>query len=167
MNIDKMTIFLAIWGAALGTIGTIISVILAVREFRKDQRHLVIHTSLTKENPFWLAGGSEDRVIDNSLPNYIVVHIYNNGFRPIQIKSIHLKMLAGGIIKDSKFIKEIPPISLAENESVDAYFDIGDFFSVVTASKDYLNRVIITDSTGKQWNARIPKSITSEILAST
>ena len=167
MSSDTITTVLAIWGAVLGTIGAVISVILAIREFRKDQRQLIIQTSLTNENPFWLAGGSEHTPNDNSLPEHIVVKIYNNGFRPIQVKSIYLKMLAGGTIKDSKLIKGTLPISLAENESVDAYFDMGDFFTAVTSGKDYLERVVITDTTGKQWNAHIPRSITSEIQAST
>ena len=166
MNSELITTILAIWGAVLGTIGTIISVILAFREIRKDQRNLKVQISLTEENPFWLVGGSDNHT-DNSLPKHIVVNIYNNGFRSIQIKKIYLKMLGGETIDSCKFIKNSLPINLAENQTVDAYFDVGNVFPAIKSSKDGLCKVFILDMNGKRWDINIPKSITTKILANT
>ena len=163
---SELTSFLAIWGAVLGTIGAIISVILAIREIRKDQRKLKVQISLTEEDPFWLVTGS-NKDTDNSLPTHIVVNVYNNGFRSIQIKKIYLKMLGGETIENCKFINNSLPINLAENQTVDAFFDIGGFFTAVRSSNDHLSKVIVLDMDGKKWDFIIPQSITTKILANT
>jgi len=166
MDSELITTILAIWGAVLGTIGTIISIILAAREIHKDQRILKVQISLTAENPFWVVAGS-DNAADNSLPKHIVVNVYNNGFRSIHIKKIYLKMLEGESIDNCKFIKKSLPFNLDENQAVDAFFDIGDVFPTIRSSKDHLSKVFVIDMNGKKWNFNIPKSITTEILAST
>ena len=165
MSNESITFLIAIWGAVLGTIGTIISLILLIREIRKDQRNLKISVALTKENPFWLIADSRDIVTEKSLPKYIVVTIYNNGFRPIQIKQIILEMLTGVIIRNCRFKENIQfPISLNENQTIEAFFGVEDIIPIIKSGKDRLNKVNISDMNGIQWNVNIPKPTTIKIL---
>lgn len=161
-----ITTFLAIWGAVLGTLGTIVSGILAIREFRKDRRVIHIQISLTKDDYFWIISSGRDNQADNSSPKYIVVNVYNNGFRPVQIKAICLVMVEGERLNQIKFLdNKTLPINLAENESIDAYFPTEDVMPALRSDKDRLKSVEVLDALGKTWTMNIPHPITTEILS--
>lgn len=163
-----LTTFLAIWGAVLGTIGTIVSGILAIREFRKDRRFIHIQISLTKDDYFWCIISERENQTDNSPPKFIVVNLYNNGFRPVQIKSICLVMVEGVRINQIKFLdNKTLPINLAENESIDAYFPTEDVMTALRSKKDRLKSVEVLDALGKTWTMKIPHAITTDILSNT
>ncbi|HQF62365.1 MAG TPA: hypothetical protein PLT26_07660 [Anaerolineaceae bacterium] len=162
MDIDN---FLVMWGAVTGSIGTVISVILAIWTIRKDRRLLKIRYRLTKENPSWLMSDSGDEIDDTDI-KYVVINIYNNGFRSILVTDISLKMSDGQIIKhchlmnNSKSVTTPLPINLSENQNIDAYFDITEFISAFSSRKVFLKRAIVVDMDGNKWNIHIPKSIT-------
>lgn len=118
--------------------------------------------SLTKEDPFWLI--LPEKVDEDSM-KYIVLNIYNNGFRPIQISTIYLKGNGGSTIEAVKFLEgQNLPIGLAENEVIDAFFSVGDVISCIRLKKEFLQRAVVKDAIGNEWSLRIPKSIAATII---
>jgi len=159
MTTDSITLFLAIWGAVLGTIGAVVSVILAVRQFGKDKYKIKISADFSSKNPSWLTK-------DKYLENYIVLNILNIGFRPVQIKSVYLTTnnskiwLCFGKVENNTF-----PKTLAESEYVDVYFpvvDIREEFRSISSPKIKLI-AIIKDGEGKQHKYSVPELVTGEI----
>ena len=105
MTQDLMTTTLAIWGACLGTIGTIISVVLAIREFKKDSHQIRISIDVSKNDPFWIISGMETK-------SYLVASVLNVGFRPTNVKTVTLISSDGIKIENGRLIKGEFPLIL-------------------------------------------------------
>lgn len=154
---DSMTSFLAIWGAVLGTIGAVVSVVLAVREFSKDKHQIKIQSSFCGEDPFWLIMGTGSE-------NYVVINVVNIGFRPIQIKSVSLVLSDGKRIGDGKIIKDSLPKILEESQSIEVYFPVSVLRNELEEKKLKIKSALVVDIKGYNWKYRIPKSFINEHL---
>jgi hypothetical protein len=149
---DATTFFLAIWGAVLGTIGTLVSVILAVREFRKDRHQVKISADVSKNDPFWLVSGMETKT-------YVVISVLNAGFRPIQIKTVLLSLSDGKTIDNGRLSQNELPQILEESQSLDVYFELSELRKAIASRKVFLKAGYAFDAVGNKWKCNIPKTI--------
>jgi len=154
---DSMTSFLAVWGAATGTIATIVSVILAIHEFVKDKHKILIEIRYLKDDPFWVMSGITNET-------YLVLNIGNTGFCPIQIKSAYLTLgngakIEGGRLRELDFLKK-----LEESEFVDVYFAISEIKKMTAAQKTQIKFAYVVDGKGSKYKYHIPKSLITEHL---
>jgi hypothetical protein len=152
MPLDSITLVIAVWGACLGTIGTIISLVLAVREFRRDRTQIRINVEISNNDPFWLITGTETKT-------YIVVSVLNAGFRPSQVKFVLLGLSNGKTINNGKLIKDELPKILIESQSLDVYFDVSELRKLITSRNVTLKFAHVFDAAGNKWKYRIPKQI--------
>ena len=153
MNTDSITLFLAVWGAFLGTVGTIISIALAVKEFRKDKHKIDIQAIYTPQDPFWT---------DQNLhpESYIIIRILNVGIRPIQITSVYLILDNGKRVEDYQTLKTSLPQKLEESEITDLYFAIYEIEKKINLTEK--RRTIwayVVDGKGIRYKYRFPKSL--------
>jgi hypothetical protein len=156
MTPETTTTF-AIWGAVTGTIATIVSVILAIREFRKDKHTILIQAEYSKEDPFWTMSGITNET-------YLVLNALNTGFRPVQIKSAYMT-LGNGVKIEGGRLRELDfPKKLAESESVDIYFAISEIKKIMTTQKAQIKFAFVMDGKGSKYKYRIPKSLITEHL---
>jgi len=152
MTQNLMTTILAIWGACLGTIGTIISVILAVREIRKDSHQVRISVDVSNNDPFWIISGMGTKT-------YVVVTVLNAGFRPAQIKTVLLVLSDDKTIAGGKLIKDELPQILEESQSVDVYFELSELHKEITGKEVFLRSALVTDAAGNTWKCNIPNTV--------
>lgn len=147
-----LTEFLAIWGSVLGTIGTVISIILAINIFKKDSRKIKIKTTIIDQDPFWIMATNRDS--ENT--KFLVVDIYNSGYRPILIEKALILKFDDSIIDKGRLIEESFPYSLKENEKISIYFDVSDESIYDKCKNSVKVKLNIFDSNGKIWRFKIP-----------
>jgi hypothetical protein len=152
MTPEAFTFLIAIWGALLGTIGTVISVTLAIREFRKDHPRAKASVCLSKQDPFWLISGMPEK-------KYVVVSVLNTGFRSFRISSVVLELSNGTLVDKGRLVKDELPQVLDENQSLDVYFDVSDIREAITGKKVFLKSACVTDAVDHKWKSGISKKI--------
>jgi len=152
MTPETITFLIAIWGALLGTIGAVISVTLAIREFRKDHPRAKVSVYLSKKDPFWIISGMPEK-------KYVVVSVLNTGFRSVRISSVVLELSNGTLVDKGRLAKDELPQALAENQSLDVYFDISDIRETITDKQAFLRFACVTDSVNHKWKSGISKII--------
>jgi hypothetical protein len=157
---DTLTIFLAIWGAVTGTIATIVSVILAVREFGKDSYQIRIKDNISGNDPFWLTSDSKSE-------SYVVSSILNIGFRPVQIQSVYLTSDRGKYWRcDGRMEKADFPKTLAEGDSIKVYFAVSIIRDELRQIRNPRLKLVlyIEDGKGKKHKHFIDEIVTGEII---
>jgi hypothetical protein len=153
MNTDSITLFLAIWGAFLGTVGAIISISLAVKEFKKDKHKIDIQAIYTSKDPFWTD-------LDSRPETYIIIRILNIGVRPIQITEAYLVLDNGKRVENYQTLKTPLPQKLEESEITDLYFAVFEINSRINLiEKRRTIWAYIVDGKGNKYKYRFPKSL--------
>ncbi|MCX6068006.1 MAG: hypothetical protein NT121_20010 [Chloroflexi bacterium] len=149
---SSITTFLAVWGAILGTIGTVISLILVRRDMHKDHHQIQISMEISKNDPFWVIDGMDRK-------SYLIVIVHNSGFRPTQVRTVRILLSDGKFVNIGKMTKGDFPQLLEESMSVDVYFDLSELREAIKSSTVYLKSIIVSDATGNSWKRSVPKTI--------
>jgi len=144
---NSLTTFLAIWGAILGTIGTIVSVSLAIREFRKDHHKLKIQADFCG-SPF--QDGKQ----------YVVVSVLNTGFRPIQIRSVDVH----GYLGEKKMKDRALPMTLSEGTHLEVFFEIPAIRSGIHTYGWKEAIAVVEDGENRRYEYAFHKHMTEIIL---
>lgn len=140
---NSLTTFLAIWGAVLGTIGTVVSIILAIREFKKDRHNLTIQADFSSGDLF-----------EDGYSSYVVVSVLNTGFRPVLIRSVKIfPNYRQGRMKNNETL----PQTLVEGRCLEIYFETDGLRKVPAEYIQYGITATVEDGQGTEHKYIFPK----------
>jgi hypothetical protein len=159
---DIATILIAIYGAILGTIGAILSIILAIHEIRKGRRILRVTCKLT-ERVSAIVFSEEWRVKNERKDSLLEVTALNNGARPIQVTQIGLKMSDGNMYFGG-YDNNLIPKRLEFSESCKVIFDLSEMEKELGKDGRVFTKAVVIDAEDKQYTARLPKSLKEKKL---
>jgi hypothetical protein len=159
------TLVLAIWGAVLGTIGTIVSVTLAVKEMRKDKLQIKISCSLTDVPRYVSTFKEQERTEPRE--KQITISVLNIGFRPVLINNVGLA-LSDGVIVSNEIASNlnILPIKLLESDTLDIHFYLSGLGKIISVEDAKALKVIVQEASGNMYQSKLPKSIKAFVVDS-
>ncbi|MBP9762329.1 hypothetical protein KBD34_01805 [Patescibacteria group bacterium] len=154
-NSELITVLLALWGAALSTATTVLSVSL----FFKDRPRVKVQVRRSKYFP--TEGGK-------SLP-CISVYISNSGRRPVTIESFFLQFRDGNclhVFDPSLYLKggNDFPIRLDEGTGYSLILPVGSIASEFRAKGEYPKFACYKDVLGQAYLARTSKKFWNMLL---
>jgi hypothetical protein len=155
---QDLTTGIAVYGAVLGTIGTIVSLALVYIEIRKGRRALRITCTEIDIPPAILWGGDLER------PHYtgIEVRVLNNGQRPIQIAKVGLGMSDGHLFTTSYSVELNKKLEFSDSYKVQ--FHISELQKEASKRVKVFTRAVVIDAEDKKYTARLPKSLKEKEL---
>jgi hypothetical protein len=153
---DSYTLLIAVYGALLGTIGTILSIVLAIREFRKDKRSVRVECNMS------LGPTSTGEVLQ-----FVSINAVNTGHRPVEVTTAGLLLNDGNLmIQPQSIMGALPlPKKLEDGESITIYFDYPEVEKVVKDTKTIITKALVRDAEGNTYSCGLPRVLKDRKLA--
>ena len=153
------TLAIALYGAVLGTIGAVVSVVLAVNQLRNSRPRLRVTARGTQiHTPVAFAGDDAER---ESWPG-IEVGIVNRGPRPVQITGVAIEASHHQIASHSDGSYRQPlPVKLEFSDSFTITFSTSTLVDNAKSQEVDMRkaRVLVRDTEDRIYAARLPFNI--------
>jgi hypothetical protein len=153
---EQITLLIAAYGAVLGTVATGISVVLALKELRKEKRSVRVTCSMALVPP--PAG---------DVWEFVSVKAVNTGHRPVQITSAGLFMNDGNLFFQVRSNMGVLPLpkKLEDGDSVQIFFDYSEVEKAAKQHKTVFTRALVCDAEGKEYSTKMPRLLKDRKLA--
>ncbi len=158
------TLIIAIYGAVLATLSTIISLVLATNELRKTRRSLKIICKEIKIPPLVSLGDDVER--QGGHPG-IALRVLNVGQRPIEIVSAGFSMNNGQILTHERAVHQVQlPKKLDYSDSIIFEFALSEMKKEANlhGSEVTFAKAIIRDAEDNEYTARLPSLLRGKNL---
>lgn len=160
---ENVTGLLALYGAILGTISTVISVVLAVNELNKSRRAIQVYSGMKDIPPVLVFESSQGSSSDG-----VFVKVLNNGPRPIEVTLVGLTIGDGRVMTHEKSDTSAGfPKKLEFAESVELVFACWQMEELLKDAKRgaLFTSALAIDAEGRKYSAKLPKSLKLKGLA--
>jgi len=158
----SVTLAVAIYGAILGTIGTVVSAVLAVNELRRSHPKVRVTAQFKDISlPLHFLGDPDP---PKSWPG-IEVRVVNIRPRPVRIVSIAIATSRGDFVAEIE-ITNAGTAKLGLADSISVTFDLSTLIKKATGEGWDLRRarVMVKDEEDRRYAIKLPTQVTERLL---